>query len=243
MKNKFQFLTKKINAKLLAMVSLLLIVQSSCNYHNDEDFHSQAKIPGIVREKYTGNPIPYAYVDVVADEYVDLWNSILTVVDTIQADENGKFEIDRQKLRNYRDDYNVTSYFACADGPNINGIDAYIPNCSEGGTFVDENSSDYITCEVYAVGWVRFFIEDVGEPNPEITNVSIHDLWSGGPSFGFPFGYDPEVGYMASMRGNKELEIDYTLNKWADGIQDNDIDYSITVFVTGLDTTDVQIDY
>lgn len=222
---------------------LISVMNISCECDSEVSDGLSSDIHGRVIEKHTGNPIPFAYVGVKMDVFVDLWNSYEYLVDTLQADADGKFILDRSKYIELSEENIGASFFACADGPDQNGIDVYQDNCAEGGTPISPNNSDHITVEVYAIGWVRIFIEDTGEENPEITNVIINEIWPGGPSFGYPFGYNPDQGYVVAMHAYQNVAIDVVLATWADGVNGNDISVNYPVFVLGKDTVDVSIEY
>ncbi len=222
---------------------LISVMNISCECDSEVSDGLSSDIHGRVIEKHTGNPIPFAYVGVKMDVFVDLWNSYEYLVDTIQADADGKFILDRSKYIELSEENIGASFFACADGPDQNGIDVYQDNCAEGGTPISPNNSDHITVEVYTIGWVRIFIEDTGEENPEITNVIINEIWPGGPSFGYPFGYNPDQGYVVAMHAYQNVAIDVVLATWADGVNGNDLSVNYPVFVLGRDTVDVSIEY
>jgi hypothetical protein len=242
MKNTISQIFKSLILKSSVLI-LISVINTSCKCDYETSDRELGDIRGIVIEEYSGNPIPFAYVGVKMDVFVDLWNSQEYIVDTLQADADGKFILDRAKYLELSEENLGATFFACADGPYQNGIDVYEDNCAEGGSSIIPSVSKDITVEVYTIGWVRFFIEDSGEANPEITNVIINELWPGGPSFGYPFGYDHEQGYSVAMRGFQDISIEVVLATWADGIEGNDISLDYPVFVMGKDTVEVVIEY
>lgn len=225
---------------IMCMAALCMV---SCKREKDNDGSGNSEIRGRVVEEFSDRPVPYAYVGVKMDVFDGFWNSYTLIVDTVQADAHGSFVLDRGRYYELREHYGSVSFFSCADGPDLNGVDVYEDNCAEGGTSLSPDYSQDITVRVYAMGCVRLFVEDEPPLNPEIVYVRIWEPWYWGDVVGmYPLDYDPEQGYRHMVRAY--MEYDYKVELITDfGSPETHTELTVKAYPMGLDTTDVYIKY
>ncbi len=186
---------------------------------------------------HTGAPVPNAKV--VVKGY---WGGGFGTapyedrIDSFYTDSTGYCSFLRQKYVDLKE----TTYDAigvCCNVPTSH----YKESC----TPISPETSPGVVVTLQPTGWLRFYVNDVVPLNPEFTHVSLSvksfaTYW---PVFNFPDNYDPAIAYVMPLDGYKTSDWKVTFLTENDGITGNDTDSLFSMFVTGLDTIDVNIDY
>ncbi len=153
---------------------LLMLVLSSCKRDDRNDGLDTPYIHGYVVEDPGGAAVPFAFVT-VGKENSDNWVSTYELTDTLRADENGHFQLDRDR---YKDLFNecVCTFVACGTGPDTpEGAEFYENHCYHSS--FDPLTTDKFWCTAVTQGYVKIFVEDIPPYNLEYESVSCHILY------------------------------------------------------------------
>ncbi len=152
--------------KILLSLFFLFVGLLSC--HREEDLPEF--IEGYVVEQEGQLPIPFAYVVTQKEIFTDLWNTQYHVVDTLRADSNGRFLLNRQKYKDLNEDCSC-SFVACGKGADTQeGFSFYEDRC-EMANFSSATTSP-VFCTSQTMGYLRVFVDDLEPFNPEFNFVT-----------------------------------------------------------------------
>ncbi len=183
MKYSLQFLT----------LFIALAVLIGC--HRDEDEGLSAYIDGYAVEEATGEKIPYAYITIGGETSVNFSQSSYQVIDTLRADANGYFRLERGLYKDIKSECGCR-LFTCADGPDTpEGADFYDDNCNL--TYFDPASTKRIYSKVKTMGYVTLHAVDVLPLNNNYTGVFVSinsSFYSEGISAYPNIDFDPIIG-------------------------------------------------
>lgn len=232
---------KRITNFLMICASAVLVLITSCK--KEEEVSPTGNIEGVVVEKYTGNPIPFARLIVYTSIPIDFFNSTDSIIDTLKADAQGKFELSRVKYKDIYDKTGHSSFYVCGNGPSTEGTEYYYDNCSSWGTNFSWDIKQTIKCELNTIGWLRILSIDDLPSNPEVTHINVQHPWNGSNDIGIPIDNSGASDQFLSIVGNLEYEIFYELLTLQDNIPGNNSTGSINAISLGKDTVDLFIHY
>lgn len=222
---------------LKTLSGALILTALSCEEEKEPSVEVEKTMYVKVVQFYTGAPIPNAKV--VVKGY---WGGGFGTapyeagLDSFYTDSTGFCSFLREKYVDLKES-TYDAIGVCCSVPTSH----YKESC----TPFDPKTSSVVVVTLQPTGWLRFYVNDVTPPNPEFTHVSLSvkafaTYW---PIFNFPDNYDPVIGYVMPLEGYETSEWKATFVTENDGISGNDTDSLFSMFVTGLDTIDVNIAY
>ena len=221
--------------------SAFLVFFTSCE--KEEESSPTGNIQGVVVEKYTGNPVPFARLIVYTSIPINLFNSSDSIIDTLKADAAGKFELSRQKYKDLYDKTGHSSIYICGDGPLIDNNSFYYSNCSEWGTSFSWQTREKIKCELNSKSWIKFTPIDDPQINISTNKIIVQNPTVGAPNIGIlqeNFGIPSEP---MQVIGDYQLTLYVQLNTLGDGISGNNNLQIIETISHAKDTTEIVISF
>jgi hypothetical protein len=179
-----------VKISFIACLGILLL--AGCRKKEDKIADSP-EIDGYVVEDPGGMPVPYAYVTIGKEWFEDgAWISSRELVDTVRADANGHFRLDRKFYQQISDHYNCGCWFiACGRGPvTPEGADYYSSTCD--ATTFDPYADNNIYCYSKTLGYINVRVDGTPPMNAEYTHIGFEVAT---PSFSEFGNYYPVPNY------------------------------------------------
>ncbi len=223
------------------LLSLLFLFAGFLSCHRKDDLPET--IIGYVKEFNSSRMVPFAYVTVGIEKHPDIFTSTFEVTDTLRADINGRFELDRSKYMDIDNNCGCT-FVACGQGPDDpSGADYYDDHCYQ-TTFDPTNQRDII-CLTKTMGFVRIYVNDIAPANTDYQAVmfSVTDPAGTNGNQAYPNPeYNTLLGYtMGPYPSDIELHIELSVID-EQGLGHSEI-HSLDTVPIGLDTTDIYFQY